>query len=97
MKRQQRLTFARVGVIDPLAVRDHTSYGGNVGLRQALRLEPAEVVEAVVDSGLRGRGGAGFPTGIKWRTVLEADRGHRSVVARRLPAPRRRRRTGSRT
>ncbi|TCO43685.1 formate dehydrogenase iron-sulfur subunit [Kribbella antiqua] len=72
MKRQQRLTFARVGVIDPLSATDHTSYGGNEGLRQALSITPAEVVEAVVDSGLRGRGGAGFPTGIKWRTVLGA-------------------------
>jgi len=72
MKRQQRLTFARVGVIDPLSVEDHTSHGGNAGLRQALSLTPAEVVETVVDSGLRGRGGAGFPTGIKWRTVLGA-------------------------
>ncbi|MEI8410815.1 MULTISPECIES: formate dehydrogenase beta subunit [unclassified Kribbella] len=72
MKRQQRLTFARVGVIDPLSAADHTSYGGNSGLRQALSMTPAEVVETVVDSGLRGRGGAGFPTGIKWRTVLGA-------------------------
>ncbi|MGW1341439.1 formate dehydrogenase beta subunit [Kribbella sp. NPDC002412] len=73
MKRQQRLTFARVGVIDPLSTGDHTSYGGNAGLRQALSMTPAEVVETVVDSGLRGRGGAGFPTGIKWRTVLGAE------------------------
>ncbi|MEV0284035.1 NADH-quinone oxidoreductase subunit NuoF [Kribbella sp. NPDC050820] len=72
MKRQQRLTFARVGVVDPLSAGDYTSYGGNVGLRQALSMTPAEVVETVVDSGLRGRGGAGFPTGIKWRTVLGA-------------------------
>jgi formate dehydrogenase iron-sulfur subunit len=67
MKRQQRLTFARVGVIDPLSAT-----GGNEGLRQALAMTPAEVVETVVESGLRGRGGAGFPTGIKWRTVLGA-------------------------
>ncbi|GAB2677918.1 formate dehydrogenase beta subunit [Kribbella swartbergensis] len=72
MKRQQRLTFARVGVIDPLSADDHASYGGNAGLRRALSMTPAEVVETVVDSGLRGRGGAGFPTGIKWRTVLGA-------------------------
>jgi len=73
MKRQQRLTFARVGVTDPLSVEDYTSYGGLRGLRQALTWTPAEIVETVVDSGLRGRGGAGFPTGIKWRTVLGAE------------------------
>jgi formate dehydrogenase iron-sulfur subunit len=72
MKRQQRLTFARVGVIDPLSAEDYLAYGGIAGLRQALSRTPAEVVETVVDSGLRGRGGAGFPTGIKWRTVLGA-------------------------
>ncbi|TDD61760.1 formate dehydrogenase beta subunit [Kribbella antibiotica] len=72
MRQQQRLTFARVGVTDPLSVDDYTSYGGLRGLRQALAQTPAEVVETVVESGLRGRGGAGFPTGIKWRTVLGA-------------------------
>ncbi len=72
MRQQQRLTFARVGVTDPLSVDDYTSYGGIRGLRQALAMTPAEVVETVVESGLRGRGGAGFPTGIKWRTVLGA-------------------------
>ncbi|MET7282315.1 NADH-ubiquinone oxidoreductase-F iron-sulfur binding region domain-containing protein [Kribbella sp. NPDC005582] len=73
MRQQQRLTFARVGVTDPLSVGDYTSYGGLRGLRQALAMTPAEVVETVVESGLRGRGGAGFPTGIKWRTVLGAE------------------------
>jgi formate dehydrogenase iron-sulfur subunit len=72
MKRQQRLTFARVGVIDPVSAVDYTAHGGMSGLRAALAMAPAEVVEVVVESGLRGRGGAGFPTGIKWRTVLGA-------------------------
>ncbi|MFG1911041.1 NADH-ubiquinone oxidoreductase-F iron-sulfur binding region domain-containing protein [Kribbella sp. NPDC048928] len=72
MKRQQRLTFARVGVVDPQSTDDYEAYGGLAGLRAALSMEPNDVVEAVVDSGLRGRGGAGFPTGIKWRTVLNA-------------------------
>jgi formate dehydrogenase iron-sulfur subunit len=72
MKRQQRLTFARVGVIDPVSAVDYTAHGGTSGLRQALAMTPGDVVEAVVESGLRGRGGAGFPTGIKWRTVLGA-------------------------
>ncbi|WP_433279071.1 formate dehydrogenase beta subunit [Pseudonocardia xinjiangensis] len=72
MRRQQRLTFARVGVVDPLSADDFEAHGGYAGLRAALAMEPAAVVEEVVSSGLRGRGGAGFPTGIKWRTVLGA-------------------------
>ncbi|ONI67098.1 formate dehydrogenase [Kribbella sp. ALI-6-A] len=73
MRKQQRLTFARVGVVDPRSVGDFTEHDGFQGLRRALTMTPAEVVEEVVTSGLRGRGGAGFPTGIKWRTVLGAE------------------------
>ena len=73
MRAQQRLTFARVGVIDPLSPDDHLAHGGNAGLLAALGQAPADTVEAVVESGLRGRGGAGFPTGIKWRTVAGID------------------------
>ncbi|HET6258006.1 NADH-ubiquinone oxidoreductase-F iron-sulfur binding region domain-containing protein [Pseudonocardia sp.] len=72
MRRQQRLTFARVGIVDPRSADDFEAHGGNAGLRAALAMEPSAVVEEVVGSGLRGRGGAGFPTGIKWRTVLGA-------------------------
>ena len=71
---QQRVSFARVGVVDPASVADYEAHGGWAGLRRALSLTPAEVVQEVTDSGLRGRGGAGFPAGIKWKTVLEADR-----------------------
>jgi formate dehydrogenase iron-sulfur subunit len=70
-KNQQRLTFARVGVIDPVSVEDFIAHGGYEGLRRALAMSPAEIVQAVTDSGLRGRGGAAFPTGIKWKTVLD--------------------------
>ncbi|TWD81350.1 formate dehydrogenase beta subunit [Kribbella amoyensis] len=73
MKRQQRLTFGRVGVVDPRSATEYEEHDGLQGLRRALTMTPAEVVEEVVDSGLRGRGGAGFPTGIKWRTVLGAE------------------------
>ncbi|MBI1378702.1 MAG: formate dehydrogenase [Frankiales bacterium] len=73
LARQNRLAFARVGVVDPLSTDDFLAHGGLAGLRAALAMPPADVVEAVVGSGLRGRGGAGFPTGIKWRTVAEAD------------------------
>jgi formate dehydrogenase iron-sulfur subunit len=68
---QQRVSFARVGVVDPASVADYEAHGGWAGLRRALSLSPAEVVQEVTDSGLRGRGGAGFPAGIKWKTVLE--------------------------
>jgi formate dehydrogenase iron-sulfur subunit len=68
---QQRLTFARVGVIDPLSLPQYQAHGGYQGLQQALKMSPADIVQAVTDSGLRGRGGAAFPTGIKWKTVLD--------------------------
>jgi formate dehydrogenase iron-sulfur subunit len=69
--RQERLTFARVGLIDPLDFDEYTEHGGYAGLRTALAMPEAAIVQAVTDSGLRGRGGAAFPTGIKWKTVLE--------------------------
>ncbi len=72
LKNQERLTFARCGVIDPLSIEDYVAHGGYAGLRRALAIPAADVVKEVSDSGLRGRGGAGFPTGIKWKTVLEA-------------------------
>jgi formate dehydrogenase iron-sulfur subunit len=71
MRDQQRLCFARVGVTDPLSADDYLAHGGMAGLRRALELSPPEVVAEVTDSGLRGRGGAGFPAGIKWKTVSE--------------------------
>ena len=76
MRRQQRLTFARCGVVDPLSLSDYRAHGGFAGLQRAIAMIPSDVVEEVVASGLRGRGGAGFPTGIKWRTVAatQADR-----------------------
>ena len=72
MRNQNRLLFSRVGVINPLSVDDHLSHGGFVGLQKAFEMAPADVVAAVTSSGLRGRGGAGFPAGIKWKTVLDA-------------------------
>jgi formate dehydrogenase iron-sulfur subunit len=68
---QQRLTSARVGVIDPTDIDDYIAQGGYAGLANALTMPPSEVVKVVTDSGLRGRGGAAFPTGIKWKTVLD--------------------------
>ncbi len=68
---QQRLTFERVGVIDPASVSDYVKHGGYQGLERSLQLSGAQVVQAITASGLRGRGGAAFPTGIKWKTVLD--------------------------
>ena len=70
--RQQRFTFARCGVIDPLSLDDYEAHGGWRGLAAARALPPQTVVDAVKASGLRGRGGAGFPTGIKWQSVHDA-------------------------
>ncbi|MEY4767724.1 MAG: hypothetical protein RL637_363 [Pseudomonadota bacterium] len=69
-KRQQRLTFARVGITDPISLEDYLANEGYQGLKNALAMTSAEIVKQVTDSGLRGRGGAAFPTGIKWNTVL---------------------------
>ena len=70
---QQRVSFARVGIHDPLDLDDYRASGGLRGLERALTLPSDEVCADVLASGLRGRGGAGFPAGIKWRTVMEAD------------------------
>ncbi len=72
LKNQERLCCTRMGVIDPLSLDDYRAHGGYAGLAAALAMAPADIVQAVTDSGLRGRGGAAFPTGIKWRTVLNA-------------------------
>jgi formate dehydrogenase iron-sulfur subunit len=73
IKDQTRITFARVGVIDPLSLPDYEAHGGLKGLRNAIAMTPAKIVSEVTDSGLRGRGGAGFPAGIKWNTVLNTE------------------------
>ncbi len=80
MKRQTRLTFARVGVIDPLSLADYEAHGGLAGLRHALAITPEAIVAEVTESGLRGRGGAGFPTGIKWKTVAGAVAAQKYIV-----------------
>jgi formate dehydrogenase iron-sulfur subunit len=72
LKKQERLTFARVGLIDPFSVPDYIAHGGFRGLERALTLAPAAIVQEVTEAGLRGRGGAAFPTGIKWKTVLDS-------------------------
>jgi formate dehydrogenase iron-sulfur subunit len=79
-KKQQRLTFARVGITDPVSLDDYLAHEGYLGLKNALSMSGADIVKQVTDSGLRGRGGAAFPTGIKWHTVLNAPSEQKYVV-----------------
>jgi len=72
MKVQRRVIFERCGLIDPLDLDAFEASGGLDGLRSALGKTPSDIVETVTRSGLRGRGGAGFPAGIKWKTASEA-------------------------
>jgi formate dehydrogenase iron-sulfur subunit len=80
LAKQERLTCTRLGVIDPLSLDDYRAHGGYKGLLAAIAKTPAAIVQAVTDSGLRGRGGAAFPTGIKWRTVLAAAGAQKYIV-----------------
>ncbi len=80
LKKQERLTFARVGITDPLSLEDYLAHEGFVGLQQALSMPAAAIVQQVTDSGLRGRGGAAFPTGIKWQTVLKTQADQKYIV-----------------
>ena len=78
--KQRRITFARVGVTDPLSLDDYAAHGGWAGLDKALAMAPGAVVGEVIESGLRGRGGAAFPAGIKWKTVAAASAPRKAVV-----------------
>ncbi|WP_367849162.1 formate dehydrogenase beta subunit [Rhodoferax sp. WC2427] len=80
LQKQERLTFARMGITRPLSLADYEAHEGFAGLRKALQLSPAEVVQQVLDSGLRGRGGAAFPAGIKWKTVAAAQAAQKYIV-----------------
>jgi len=80
LKSQQRLTFARAGEGDPLCLDNYRALSGFAGLDRALAMAPREIVDAVTESGLRGRGGAAFPAGIKWQTVLDTPGEQKYIV-----------------
>ncbi len=80
LKNQQRLTFKRLGIADPLSIEDYVAQDGFKGLARALTMTGQECVDEVKTSGLRGRGGAAFPTGIKWQTVLGAEGEQKYIV-----------------
>lgn len=80
LRQQTRLTFSRCGITDPLSLDDYRHYQGLKGLEKAVAMTSADIVSQVTESGLRGRGGAGFPTGIKWKTVMEAQAPQKYIV-----------------
>ena len=80
LKSQTRLTFARAGVTDPVSLEDYVAHSGYRGLKRAIEIGADAVVAEVTKSGLRGRGGAGFPTGIKWKTAADAPATPKYVV-----------------
>jgi formate dehydrogenase iron-sulfur subunit len=86
-KNQDRLCFARVGLTDPLSVDDYAAHGGYRGLEHALAMTGSDIVTTVTNSGLRGRGGAAFPTGIKWKTVFDAPSASESRISNRESRP----------
>lgn len=80
LKNQQRLTFSRIGITDPLSIDDYRTHRGFAGLEKALEMETQAIVDEVKNAGLRGRGGAAFPTGIKWQTVHDEPAGQKYIV-----------------
>jgi formate dehydrogenase iron-sulfur subunit len=80
LRAQKRLTFARVGVIDPLSFSDYVATGGMKGLERAMTIGADAIIDEMTASGLRGRGGAGFPAAIKWRTVRDAQGQRKYIV-----------------
>lgn len=80
LKKQQRLTFARSGITDPVSIEDYIALDGFNGLKNAIAMQPQNIVDEVKTSGLRGRGGAAFPTGIKWQTVLDTPAEQKYIV-----------------
>ncbi len=79
-RHQKRLVLKNSGIIDPESLQEYLTAGGYRGLARALEMSPAEVVEEVKTSGLRGRGGAGFPTGLKWQFAHDAPGDQKYII-----------------
>jgi len=80
LKNQERLTFSRCGITNPLSMDDYASHGGLEGVQKAIGMSAEAICEEVMTSGLRGRGGAAFPAGIKWNTVRSAEADQKYIV-----------------
>ena len=80
LKKQQRWTFERSGLIDPLSIEDFQAHNGFEGLKKSFKIGRKKVLNEVMSSGLRGRGGAGFPTGIKWKTVADTESNQKYIA-----------------
>jgi formate dehydrogenase iron-sulfur subunit len=80
LAKQQRLTFKRSGLGDPTCIKSYQSLSGFEGLTKALSMDSQLIVDEIKNSGLRGRGGAAFPAGIKWQTVLDAPGEQKYIV-----------------
>lgn len=80
-RRQLRIAMRNCGIVDPLSLEEYVGRGGYQALRKVLtEMEPEQVIEEVTASGLRGRGGGGFPTGRKWRSCRQAPGEPRYVI-----------------
>lgn len=79
-KKQHKVALRNIGEIDPASIEDAMARGGYQNLERMLKMEPSEVVDEIVKSGLRGRGGGGFPTGVKWKSCAAVDRYPKYVI-----------------
>lgn len=79
-KKQRKVALRNIGEIDPANIQDYLDRDGYNALRKALTMPPAQVIEEVLQSGLRGRGGGGFPTGLKWKACAAVERTPRYVI-----------------
>ena len=79
-KHQHRIALKRIGAIDPASIDDYFLAGGYAGLVKALGMKPDDIITEIENSGLRGRGGGGFPTGTKWRSCVAVDSDVRYVL-----------------